>query len=122
MRDAAYVVHERGEALGQAGDLELIAQHGGQRQRHRNVLVEQVEQRQIAPGDRLPQPLLAERPCPEPLDVGHVRVQHDRQRAALAAGAHGRHTAMKSRARSMSAFPAGRSEKSDVAIAGVNQL
>ena len=47
--------------------------------------VEQLEQRQVAAGDRLPQPLLAERPRAEALDVGHVRVQHDRQRAAVAA-------------------------------------
>ncbi len=45
-------------------------------------LVEQVEQRQVAAGDRLPQPLLAERPGAEALDVGHVRVQDDRQGAA----------------------------------------
>ena len=49
--------------------------------------VEQVEQRQVAAGDRLPQPLLAERPGAEALDVGHVRVQDDRQRAAIAAAA-----------------------------------
>ena len=46
--------------------------------------VEQVEQRQVAAGDRLPQPLLAERPGAEALDVGHVRVQDDRERAARA--------------------------------------
>ncbi len=44
---------------------------------------EQLEQRQVAAGDRLPQPLLAERPRAEALDIGHVRVQHDRQRTAV---------------------------------------
>ena len=42
--------------------------------------VEHVEQRQVGGRDRLPQPLLAERPRPEALDVGHVRVQDDRER------------------------------------------
>ena len=68
-----------------SGRLELVAQHRRQRQRQRRAVVEQVEQRQVAAGDRLPQPLLAERPGAEALDVGHVRVQDDRQRAALAA-------------------------------------
>src|SRR5262249_25561496 len=100
--------------------------------------VEQVEQRQIAAAGGLPQPLLAKRPGAEGLDVGHVRVQDDRQRATLASAparaarrpagarigtgvAHGRQTATKSSARSRSAVPAGRSLKSVAAIAGVKR-
>ena len=60
------------------GGLELIAEHRSQRQRDRGA-PEHVEQRQVAAGDRLPQPLLAERPGAEALDVGHVRVQDDRE-------------------------------------------
>ena len=86
-------------------------------------VVEQVEQRQVAARDRLPQPLLAERPGAEALDVGHVRVQDDRQRAARAArGAHGRHTARRSSARVAGRASApGRSAKSARAIAGVKR-
>ena len=39
--------------------------------------VEHVEQRQVGGRHRLPQPLLAERPRPEALHVGHVGVQDD---------------------------------------------
>ena len=63
-----------------AHGLELVAQHRRQADRHRRA-VEQLEQRQVHAGDRLPQPLLAERPGAEALDVGHVRVEHQRQRA-----------------------------------------
>src|SRR5205823_10394038 len=66
--------------------LELIAQYGGQRKRDRRA-AQHPEQRQIRGGDGLPQPLLAERPGPEPLDVGHMGMQDDRQ---LAAGPHRR--------------------------------
>ena len=92
---------------------ELIAQHRGQRHRHASrVLVEHVEQRQVAGGDRLPQPFLAERPRPEALDVWHVRVQDDREPA------HGRSTARKSSARSSRPR---RSAKSRVEMAGVKR-
>ncbi len=78
---AADVRDEGPEALADAGRLELVAEDRGQRERQRGAPVEQVEQRQVAAGDRLPQPLLAEGPGAEALDVGHVRVQDDRQRA-----------------------------------------
>ena len=51
--------------------------------------VEHVEERQVGGGDRLPQPLLAERPRPEALDVGHVGVQDERERAG--AGSRAQH-------------------------------
>ena len=71
-----------GAALQRAGRLELVAQHRGDRERHpAGRLVERVEQRQVAGRDRLPEPLLAERPRPEALHVRHVGVQDDRQRA-----------------------------------------
>ena len=44
------------------------------------VRVEHIKQRQVARRDRLPQPLLAERPRAEALDVGHVGVQDDAER------------------------------------------
>jgi hypothetical protein len=75
------LVDERFEALPDPGRLQLVAQHRRQRQRQRRACVEQVEQGQVAAGDRLPQPLLAERPGAEALDVGHVRVQDDRELA-----------------------------------------
>ena len=74
--------------------------------------VEHVQQRQVAGRDRLPQPLLAERPRPEALDVGHVGVQDDAQ------SLHGRSTASRSRLRSR---PARRSVKSRALIAGVKR-
>ena len=76
--------------------LELVAQHRRQAERHRRAL-EHVEQRQVDARDRLPQPLLAERPGAEALDVGHVRVEDERERAAVAAHLS---TATKSSARS----------------------
>ncbi len=74
-----HLVHERFEALPHPLRFELVAQDGRQRQRQRRALVEQVEQRQIAAGDRLPQPLLAKRPRAKTLHIGHVRVQDDGQ-------------------------------------------
>ncbi len=117
-----HLLHETPEALRDAGGLELVAEHGGKRERHRCTLVEQLEQRQIGAGHGLPQPLLAEGPGAEALHVGHVGVQDDRQRALLTgAGAHARHTARKSSARSRSASPAARSTKSRALIAGVKR-
>ena len=111
------LVHERREALGHARSRQLVREHRRQRQRHAaRALVEDVEQRQVARGDRLPQPLLAEGPRPEALHVGHVRVEDDREPAA-----HGRRTARKSSARSRSASPSRRSAKSPAAIAGVKR-
>src|SRR5919108_3097317 len=60
--------------------LELVAQHRRQPKRDGGS-VEHLEQRQIDTGHRLPQPFLAKRPGAEPLDVRHVRVQHERQQA-----------------------------------------
>jgi hypothetical protein len=91
VRVPADVSHERDEALVDARRFELVAQHRRQRQRQRRAGVEQLEQREIAADDRLPQPLLAERPRAEALDVRHMRVQHDRQRPAIAARAQRAH-------------------------------
>ena len=70
-------------------------------------------QRQVGGRHRLPQPLLAERPRPEALHVGHVGVQDDAEAAA-----HGRRTARKSSARSRSVD---RSAKSRTEMAGVKR-
>jgi len=76
-------------ALDRVGTLELVTQHRGQRKRQRRA-PEHAQQRHVAGRDRLPQPLLAERPRAESLDVGHVRVQDDREFARRpAAGADG---------------------------------
>ena len=98
---------------------ELVADHRRERQGQRRAGVEQVEDRQVARGDRLPQPLLAERPRPEALDVGHVRVE-DEADGALAL-AHGVQTARKSSAPSRSRSPSGTSAKSRTEIAGVKR-
>ena len=74
-------------ALERAGRLELVAEHRRQRQRDRRAAVEHVEQRQVRRRDRLPQPLLAERPRAEALDVGLVGVQDDRELAVARRGA-----------------------------------
>ena len=120
------LLDERLEALEQARRFELIAQHWRQRERQRRAAIEQLEQRHVAADDRLPQPLLAERPRAEALDIRHVRVQDDRQRPTLsarprAAHRYTRHTAMKSSAASRLASAAGRIAKSATEIAGVNQ-
>ena len=81
--------------------------------------VEHLEQRQVDAGHRLPQPLLAERPGAEALDVGHVRVEHERQRPAARPATAQRSTATKSSARSSGA---GRRAKSRAEIAGVKRL
>ena len=108
------LAQEGEEALGHAAGLELVAQHRGQRERDPpGVGVEHVEQRQVGGRHRLPQPLLAERPRPEALHVGHVGVQDDAEAAA-----HGRRTARKSSARSRSAD---RSAKSRTEMAGVKR-
>jgi hypothetical protein len=111
----ADVAQEAQAALERAGRLELVGEHRGDGERDAPGRgVEHVEQRQVAGRDRLPQPLLAERPRAEALDVGHVGVEDDRQRAA----AHGRSTASRSSARSRSRdFSA----KSRVEIAGVKR-
>ena len=94
---AADVAQEGRESLPHARGAQLVAQHGRQRQRQERprravgrVAIEELEQRQVARGHRLPQPLLAEGPGPEPLDVGHVGVQDERQLAPVARDRHGR--------------------------------
>jgi hypothetical protein len=67
--------------------LELIRQH--RRHAHCQVLCD-FEHRQVRPDHRIEQPLLAERIGPEPLHVGHVAVQHDRQVPDRFFGAHPR--------------------------------
>ena len=72
-----------------------------ERQRDRRFLaLEHVEQREVGGGHRLEQPLLAEGPGAEALDVGHVRVQDERELAGLwtPERAHIRQTATKSSA------------------------
>ena len=143
----ARLVDEPPKPLGDPRRAQLIGQYRRHRQRHRRLArVEQVEQRQVATGHRLPQPLLAERPRAEPLDVGHVRMQHDRERTTRLAGRahrrdtgisptagrprrtrrtrrrnHERQIATKSSALSRSAMPAGRNAKSLARIAGLKR-
>jgi hypothetical protein len=114
VRGPAHAAQERAEALPHARGLQLVAQDRGERQRHRHAALEHVEDRQVGGRHRLEQPLLAERPRAEALDVRHVRVEDERE---LAVG-QGRHTARKSSARSS---PVVRSVKSRSEIAGVNQ-
>jgi hypothetical protein len=96
--------------------LELVAEHRRQpeRQRRRRLL-DQVEQRQVDAGDGLPEPLLAKRPGAEALDVRHVRVQDEAERAPVAT-----HRRTATRSSAPSSEPE-RSVKSLAAIAGVNQ-
>ena len=63
-----------------AHGFELVAEHGGQAHGHGRA-VEQIEERQVRAGHRLPQPFLAERPGAETLHVGHVGMEYERQRA-----------------------------------------
>ena len=114
---AADLAQEAQEPLPEPRRLELVAQDRRQRERERRA-AEHVQQRQVGGRHRLPQPLLTERPGAEALDVGHVRVQDERELAAVAPATHGRRTARKS-----SAFSSGpvRSSKSRAPIAGVNQ-
>ena len=102
VRVAAHALDERREALRRARGFQLVAEH----RRHDSVSGRPrraVQQRQVGADDRVQQPLLAERPGAEALDIGHVRVQDDRQLAALRErDAHGRQTARKSSARSRS--------------------
>ena len=97
--------------------LELVAEHRREADRDRRA-VEQVEQRQVHARHGLPEPLLAERPRAEALHVGHVGVEHERERAAALAHPGRRSTATKSSARSSRPV---RSAKSPVAIAGVKR-
>ena len=62
-----------------AHGLELVAEHRSQAHGHWRA-VEQVEKREVGAGHRFPQPLLPEGPGAEALHVGHVRVEHERQR------------------------------------------
>ena len=60
--------------------LQLVTEHRCEPDRHRRT-VQNLEQREIDAGHRLPEPLLAERPGAKTLHVGHVRVQDQRKRA-----------------------------------------
>ena len=64
------------QPLARAGVLELVGEDRGDG--HRQPLGD-LEHRQVGAHDRVEQPLLAERVGPEPLDVGHVGVEDDRQ-------------------------------------------
>ena len=81
------LAQEHDAALDRPRRLKLVAQHRRQRERQLRAalvwaeLVEHPQQRHIARRRRLPQPLLAERPCPEALHVGHVGVEDDRELA-----------------------------------------
>ena len=110
----AHIAQEAQVALARVAlhRLELVAQHGRQPDGHGRA-VEQLEQWQVNAGDGLPQPLLAERPRAEPLDVGHVRVQDERERAGSDRRVHGRRTATKSSARSSAARPQGEVARRD---------
>ena len=63
--------------------LELVGEHGGDG--HGQAL-RHLEHREVGPRERLEQPLLAERIGPEPLHVGHVGVQDDREVAGCPVG------------------------------------
>ena len=76
MRFGPDLAQETQAARHGSGRLELIAQHRRQRERDRRP-PQNIQQRQIARGDRLPQPFLTERPSAKSLHVGHVRVQHE---------------------------------------------
>ncbi len=67
--------------------LELVGQHRRDADGHRSLgALQALQQRQVDAGRGLPQPLLAEGPGVEALDVRHVRVQDERERSRL--GAH----------------------------------
>ena len=75
VRRGADVADEGQAALDRTGSGELVAQHRRQRDGDRRPgLLEHVKQRQVARRDRLPQPLLAERPRVETLHVWEVRM------------------------------------------------
>ena len=71
---------EAAQALADSGVLELVGEHRGHRQRQ---VPRDIQQRQVGADHRVEEPLLAERVGPEALDIGHVRVEDDRQIAAL---------------------------------------
>ncbi len=84
MGKAARLINKSHKALSHARRAQLIAEHWGKRKRQRRLArVKQIKQWQIAGRNRLPQPLLTKRPCAKALDIRHMRVQHNRQGAAL---------------------------------------
>ena len=89
---ARSVAQERAKRSATPGASSWSAEHRRERERDgaRRARVEHVEQRQVRRRHRLPQPLLAERPRPEALDVGHVGVQDERELAAAGALTAGR--------------------------------
>ena len=74
------IAQEATHAVGDPRRLELVGEH--RRDRHRQV-ARDLEHRQVGARVGIEQPFLPERVGPEPLDVGHVRVQHDREVADL---------------------------------------
>jgi hypothetical protein len=121
--------NEAPQALRHAVRLQLVGEHGRDRERDP---VGHVEHGQVGTHESVEQPLLAKRVGAEALDIWHVAVEHEHQGAdgllrfaALAAGRRGLHrawqTAMKSSARSRSHSSSARSSKSDAAIAGTKR-
>ena len=112
----AEAAQELEQPLVDAPGLELV----GERRRHREgEAVRRGRHGRVGADDRIEQPLLPERICPVALDVGHVAVQDQGQRAQ--AVGHERQTATKSSARSRSHSASGRRAKSLAAIAGTKR-
>jgi len=128
------LAHERPHPLRYGSVFELV----GEDRRHRQSQIAGDRQhREMGADERVEEPFLAERICAEARDIGHVRVENDRDVAdapiriataptLLSTGrcrrrGHSRQTATKSSALSRSASPAGRSTKSEALIAGVKR-
>src|SRR5690606_13274234 len=111
----ADVAQEGEEAVARlaAQRLELVAEDGREVDGDRRA-VEHLQDRQVHAGDGLEQPLLAERPSPEALHVGHVGVEDEREAPA------GRHRRIARKSSALSRSP-DRSLKSRALIDGVNQ-
>ena len=77
---------ELAQALGDARRLELVGEHRGDRHRQPRG---DLEHRQVGADHGIEQPLLAERVGAEALDVGHVRVEDDREVPAASSASHG---------------------------------
>ena len=111
---------EAPQPLPHPGVLELVGEHRGHG--HRQV-ARHLEHRQVGAHHRVEQPLLAERVGPEALDVGHVRVQDDREIAAVPAAPPDRRVRAGRRqgSRARGRGPPPPSRKSEAAIAGVKR-
>ena len=122
-RADAVLAGELEQPIRDARRLELVGEH---RRHGQGQVPGPLEHRQVGADHRVEEPLLAERVGPEPLDVGHVGVQDDRDvadaigvRRRVRVG-HRRQTATKSSAAVRSASSSLRSRKSPAPIAGVN--